>query len=95
MAVLSDADRQRIWRGVLRSALFGAVPNNLKTDLRAAVDATDAWIDSNASSYNVALPQPFRNNATAAQKTLLFCFVALMRANLGGGLLRIIVGEVD
>lgn len=53
-----------------------------KPDLRAAVDATDQWIEDNQTSYNQALPQPFRGSATAAQKTVLFAFVAFRRAGL-------------
>jgi len=65
----------------------------LKADLRAAVDATDAWIDDNAASYNSALPQPFRGAASEGQKTLLFCAVAAMR--VGIGFARALFGEVD
>jgi hypothetical protein len=57
-------------------------PNVNKAELRAAVDATDTWIEDNQSSYNTALPQPFRNRATVAQKTFVFCYVALRRAGL-------------
>jgi hypothetical protein len=53
-----------------------------KTDLRQAVDATDAWIDANQAAFNTALPAAFRNNATLAQKTLLFCYVAMRRAGI-------------
>lgn len=82
MAVLPELDRARALIGLMRDGSFGAVT---KADLRAAVDATDAWIDSNAASYNVSIPQPARNALTPAQKTLLFCFVAMRRA----GLLRV------
>jgi len=67
--------------------------NFLSADLLAAVAATDNWIDSNAASYNSALPITFRNNATLVQKTMLFCVVALMRVNQS--LLRAVVGEID
>jgi hypothetical protein len=53
-----------------------------KTQLRAAVDATDQWIEDNQAAYNTALPVAFRNAATLGQKTLLFCFVAMRRAGL-------------
>lgn len=53
-----------------------------KADLRDAVDACDSWVDSNSTSFNTALPQPFRGNATPAQKTLLLCYVAMRRAGL-------------
>lgn len=51
-----------------------------KANLSAAVDATDAWIDSNQTSFNTALPVAFRNSASLPQKTLLFCYVAMRRA---------------
>lgn len=53
-----------------------------KADLRAAIDACDSWVDSNATAFNTALPQPFRGAATAQQKTLLLCWVAMRRAGL-------------
>lgn len=95
MAVLSETDRQRAWRGFMRyvSAQLMSIPSCTKADYRAAVDATDTYIDSIQSAYNTALPQPFRGAATTAQKTLLFCFVALMRVS--PGLARMVLGEVD
>lgn len=50
-----------------------------RAQLDAAVDATDSWIDSNATAYNSALPTAARNNLTAAQKAELFALVALKR----------------
>lgn len=94
MAVLVDADRARIFKGLMR--LWSRNREDvalLSADLKAAVDATDVWIDSNAASFNTALPQPARSNLTAGQKTLLFVAVALMRHNLT--LLRQVFGEVD
>ena len=95
MAVLSETDRQRAWRGFMRylSAQLQSVPGCTKTDFRAAVDATDTYIDGIQTAYNNALPQPFRGAATTAQKTLLFCFVALMRVS--PGMARMVLGEVD
>lgn len=91
MATLDEADRQRVWRGLMRYLLFGW--SGLKADLRAAVDATDNWIEGNQGSYNVALPQPFRGAANDVQKTILFCAVALARVGIGA--LRQFFGEVD
>jgi len=94
MAVLSAQDRQRISTGLQRSAtLFGGTPNVLKADLLAAVNATDDWIDTNATAYNTALPAIFRTNASLAQKTVLFCAVALARVSIT--LLKTVFGEVD
>jgi hypothetical protein len=98
MAELSETDRQRIWRGLMRWWSANNVGNIYdtpfsKSEFRAAVDATDTWIDGNQSSFNVSLPQPFRNDATQAQKTLLFCVVAAMRVS--PEFARRLVGEVD
>jgi hypothetical protein len=80
MAVLSALERARTAAQWLRrnpeSCAF------TKADLRAAVNATDDWIDSQQANYNAALPAAFRTNATLAQKTLLFCYVAMRRAGL-------------
>lgn len=96
MAVLSTADRQRIWRGLMRywSATQTTLGALTKADLQTAVNDTDTWIDTNASAYNLAISQPARGALTAQQKTLLFCVVALMR-NGDVELLRRVLGEVD
>jgi len=98
MATLSIENRQRIWRGLMR--YWSNLRESLglsKSDLWAAVVATDQWIDDNATSYNTELPEAARTALTVDQKTLLFCCVAAMRA--GGGLanlLRRVLGvEVD
>lgn len=87
MTLLDDTNRIRTWAQYLRSSL-GAPGGITKADVRAALDATDAWIESAsaatapASGYNTALPQPFRSAASSDQKTLLFCYVAMRRAGL-------------
>jgi len=92
--MLDETDRMRIWRGLMRwySNLREEIDLS-KAELRAAVDATDVWIDSNQASYNAALPVPAQTNLTLAQKTFLFCSVALMR--VGVNVLRNVLGEVD
>lgn len=58
MAVLSDPDRIDVWADFMRqSGVLGAV---VKADLRAAVNAADDWANTNAASYNSALPLPAR-----------------------------------
>lgn len=54
--------------------------NFSKVDIRAAIDACDAWCTANAASYNAALPQPFRTGASATQKALLLAYVCVRRA---------------
>lgn len=67
--------------------------NVTKTDLRAAVDAADAWVDSSAASFNAALPQPARAVLTADQKALLLVAVVLARRSIPT--LRRLFEEVD
>jgi hypothetical protein len=95
MATLSEGDRQRIWRGLMRYWSNEREPTSGfgKDDLKDAVDATDDWIDANQGSFNNALPVLVRTNLTQAQKTLLFCVVALARVSIV--FLRRVVGEVD
>ena len=71
----------------------GETTNLIKSDLRAAVDATDNWIDLNQAAFNTALPIIARTNLSTAQKTLLFCAVALMRVSVE--MARRLFGEVD
>lgn len=78
MTVLPDLDRNRVWRWFMRHNTESC--SFTKDQLRSAVDAADTWVDSNASSFNTALPAAFRTGATLAQKTLLLCFVAMRRA---------------
>lgn len=78
---LDVTGRTRVWAHAMRNWV-GSLTGVTKADLRAAVDATDDWIDANQASFNTALPQPFRSNANLTQKTLLFCYVAMRRANL-------------
>lgn len=80
MAVLSQAERDRVRRWFMRAASQAAEPLNVsKAQLTAAVDAADQWADDNAAAYNSALPAAFRNNATASQKALLLAYVILRR----------------
>lgn len=82
MAVMNATERLRSRIAAIRN--YG-LTRFVKTDIDAAVAATDDWIDSNQTSFNNALPTTFKNNATLAEKTLLFCLVAMRRA----GLLRV------
>jgi hypothetical protein len=74
----NDPDNQQI-----AAELAGAGVDAVGTQAaRAAADATDTWITDNQTSFNTALPEPFKSTATSAQKTLLFCYVAMKRAGL-------------
>lgn len=84
MAVLSDSDRHVASRAWIRKVFVeaNATATMDHTAIKAAIDATDTWIDGQQANYNAALPAPFQGTATLQQKTLLFCFVALKRAGL-------------
>jgi hypothetical protein len=80
MAVLDATNRLRTGYQWMRDNT--GVCAFTKTDLAAAVNATDDWIDTNQAAFNTALPANFKNNATLTQKTLLFCYVAMRRAGI-------------
>lgn len=50
-----------------------------KPDFRAAVNAVDDWIDDNAASFNSALPEPYKSDATAIQKADLLATILTFR----------------
>lgn len=77
MALLPEAGRLAVWRTFQRENLEAAAFS--KTDLRAAVDATDQWIEDNTAAYVAALPAAFRTSSSAAQKTALFAWVLWRR----------------
>lgn len=79
MALLDETGRFRVWAQFMRD-LSGTGLGVTKSELRAAINATDQWIEDNQSSFNTALPQPFRGSATLPQKTFLLCYVAMRRA---------------
>jgi hypothetical protein len=84
MATLSDADRHlaaRQWVDKIHRELNNRADWSY-TDIKAAVDAADAWADANAAAFNTALPAGFRTAANTAQKTLLLCYVILRRAGI-------------
>lgn len=80
MAVMSSEERRRVWAQLMR--VNTETMSITKADLRAAVDATDQWIEDNSSAYNLAIPQPARGALSATQKTLLFTYVAMRRKGL-------------
>ena len=76
MAVLSNGDRANVWALVMTNRQFAADTIGIKkADLRAAVDALDSFLDTNAATINAAIPQPARGSLTAAQKALILQFI--------------------
>jgi len=108
MALLSIADRTRVWRGLMRrwsrdridpcnflkNALYDPVANT------GAVADTDAWQDTHAGNvsadtvgFNGSLSIAMRAAMILNQKTDLFLAVAAMRRGLE--YVRSVFGEVD
>lgn len=83
MAVLSNERRASIRSAEMqRSSLTReAYPLN-KTQLQAAINACDDWADSNATSFNNALPPAAKNSLTTKQKMLLLAAVLQRRAEV-------------
>lgn len=81
MAVLSDNDRIDSWAEFMRLNTEGIGIS--KADLRAAVNAADDWANSNAASFNSALPQPARGSLSSAQKARLLSLVVRKRYEKG------------
>ncbi len=97
MATLSTANRQRIWRGLMRRWSNIREETGLtKAELQAGINATDDWINDNATAYNNALPAAAKTQLTTDQKVLIFSVVALTRADVNTvKLLKKLLGEVD
>jgi hypothetical protein len=80
MAVLGEQDRAGVW------SLLMSIWSDQRTEvgitkdqLRAAVDAADSWVDTNAASFNSALPLAARQGLTSKQKAWLLLYVVLRR----------------
>ena len=69
MAVLTDTERHQITNGLMRywSRIFAVLTGVAKADIKAAVDATDDWIDTNQAAFNSTLPAAARTCLTSAQ----------------------------
>ena len=94
MAALPSEDLLKIWRGLMRFWSASLTEIGLsKTELYDAAVDTDQWIDDNQAAFNAALSTAAQSGLTTAQKTALFCTVAIARLN--PELLRNILGEIN
>lgn len=84
MAVLSDNDRQALWADFMRNFPAGESCGITKTELRAAVNGLDDYLNTNASAINQAIPQPARGTLTSSQKARLLVWVIRKRYDVGG-----------
>lgn len=80
MTLLPTQDRIRTALQWMRDASTAQEPCAFtKPNLQAAVNAVDQWVEDNTTSFNAALPLPFRTAATAAQKTAVLAYVLWRR----------------
>jgi hypothetical protein len=84
MALMDDANRLMAAYNFTREPVNEMDPFAITSaDIKAAADAIDQWISDNSTSFNSALPLPFRTAATAKQKVRLFVYVLRQRYNIG------------
>ena len=79
MANLSDVNRALVAAEYNRSFPHGETCSATKNDIRAATDAIDAWLNTNAAAMNSAIPQPARGLLTVKQKARLLMRVVSKR----------------
>lgn len=80
MAEMQDAERRHVWAEAMQEwSNNGETVALTKADLRAAVNAIDTWLNSNAAGLNAALPQPARGTLTTSQKARLLQIVVARR----------------
>lgn len=84
MPALTEEQKRRVWRSFIERWIANqADPCEwTKADLAATAAAINDWIDSNATSFNNALPAAFRTTATAQEKAAFFVYVVSLRAGL-------------
>lgn len=76
MATLPDGDRAIVWADLMRKFSVDRLSVGItKTDLRAAVNALDTFLDNNAATINNAIPQPARSSLSTPQKAILLMYV--------------------
>ncbi len=67
---------KRAYKDLLKTADLDVI------EITAAIQPTEDWINANKASYNADLPTTFKDTATADEKTLLFCYVAMKQVGL-------------
>jgi hypothetical protein len=77
MAVLINADRAAVWASLMTDNT--EVCSITKTDLRAAVNAIDDFLEANATAINNTLPAAAKAGLSVAQKARLLSYVVRKR----------------
>jgi len=99
MAVLAEADRAKMWRGMMRflSRRATEFPYNAmtKAEGRAGIDGVDDGLNAALASINGGLPEPFATQAGVNMKALFLCMDAAYRVDGTGDFAKALFGEMD
>lgn len=80
MAVLDDTTRAAIWADIMSKLSSDREAVSItKAELRAAVDAIDSFLETNANAINNAFPAAAKAGLTIPQKARLLAYVTLKR----------------
>lgn len=80
MAELSIADKQALHKGIMSDLSSDREGLALtKSELRAAIDALDTYMNDNAVAINSIIPLPARSVLTASQKAELLSVIVKRR----------------
>lgn len=84
MAQLSPAERRQIATRFMSEASGNNESTGTvsKADIFAAIDAADAWIDTNFTAFRQALPATVRQGLTRKQIRKMFLLTAVARLDL-------------
>lgn len=80
MATLSDNERRDVWAEIMADLSRDREACGLtKAEVRAIVDAADAFLDANAAAYNSTIPAGVRGKAGASLKARALMKVIALR----------------
>jgi len=84
MALLTRQEKKKIASPWVQKVFVDAkkTANLNLDDLDLVTQAAEDWVETNQASFVAALPEPFKTNTNAAEKTLMLVYVVMKRAGL-------------
>lgn len=84
MAVLTRRERKVIGSPWLEEVFVKSrkVGNLSFTDIEAAIQSTEDWIEANQGGFEISLPEPFKSKTTSQEKHLLLAYSVMKRVGL-------------
>jgi len=99
MAVLAEADRAKMWRGMMRFLSKKPVEfpytGMTKAEGRAGLDGIDDGLNAALASINGSLPEPFATEAGVNMKALFLCLDSAYRVDGTGEFAKKLFGELS